>query len=161
LAGPTSVHQILEYNYRCLEWQALRGAGFQGIIYAPEPRGYAHKEDFTDGYILDWKQQRLFTADHPVIWVPREGTEMLGLDTNFMWGFLTGMIYAGIRRPKDIFIGWPDNAERMGLPDYFTRDIAGCKRYDSIRRLCYAVVGKKTPEDILSDARDLDDAIPF
>ena len=43
LVGPTSRHQLLEYNWRCQAVNHLRNAGFKGIIYVPEPRGLLQK----------------------------------------------------------------------------------------------------------------------
>lgn len=89
LAGPTSRRQILEYNWRSEAVALLRAAGFTGYIYVPEPRGEEIDGDFTEkSYIHHWESTRLLGASHPAFWVPRGGSEMFGLNTNFEWGFL-------------------------------------------------------------------------
>jgi hypothetical protein len=148
LAGPTSRHQILEYNCRCQAVAYLREAGFCGIIYIPEPRGLEEKADFTDrAYIHWWESDRLLSCSHPVIWAPRNSDELLGLNTNFEWGWVAREILARGNNAK-IFIGWPDEAERMGLPRHYSYERAGLKRYDTLRRLCFAVMDKVPPEEI-------------
>ena len=147
IAGPTSRHQILEYNYRCEAVAHLREAGFTGYIYVPEPRGKELGDDFTErGYIHKWESDRLFAqATTKIFWIPRMGDELLGLNTNLECGIALGMILAGSK--IDLFVGWPENAERMGLPNHYATELAGQKRYDTLRSMCFAVMGKLSPEE--------------
>ncbi len=160
IAGPTSRHQILEYNYRCEAVGHLREAGFAGYIYVPEPRGKEFADDFTErGYIHKWESDRLFgKATKKVFWIPRMADELLGLNTNLEFGIALGMILAGSR--IDLFVGWPEGAERMGLPNHYSSELASQKRYDSLRSLCFAVMGKLSPEDSWLVEEADDDAQP-
>jgi hypothetical protein len=163
LAGPTSRHQTLEYNWRCEAVAYLREAGFKGFIYVPEPRGLEKKDaDFTDReYIHYWESYRLFGpgmktgATLKVVWIPRDADELLGLNTNLEFGIILGKVSAD--EEMSIFVGWPDLAERMGLPAHYSVVLQGVKRHNTLRRLCYAVMGKVPPEDLV----DLDDDMPF
>ncbi len=146
LVGPTTRMQILELNWRCDAVSYLRAAGFTGYIYAPEPRGTEISSDFTErGYIHRWESSRLFGRAKKVVWVPRNHSELLGLNTNFEWGRISGLIAAGMLDPKDVFIGWPDEAERMGLPRHYSVELDSCTRHEILETLCYAVVGKVPP----------------
>ena len=156
IAGPTSRHQILEYNYRCEAVGHLREAGFAGYIYVPEPRGKEYGDDFTErGYIHKWESDRLFArGTKKIFWVPRKADELLGLNTNLEFGIALGMILAGSR--IDLFVGWPESAERMGLPNHYATELATQKRYDSLRSMCFAVMNKLSPEEswLIDDEED-------
>lgn len=163
LAGPTSWLQILEFNWRCKAVELLREAGFEGWIYVPESRGLKKEGDFPDrAYIHYWESDRLFGpymkfgTTKKIVWIPRNSGELLGLNTNLELGLMLGMIAAG--RETSLFVGWPVDAARMGLPDHYSVVRQGVKRHDTLRHLCYAVVGKVPPEDLV---QDLDDDFPF
>ncbi len=147
IAGPTSRHQILEYNYRCEAVGHLREAGFAGFIYVPEPRGRGERGDFTDrANIHHWESSRLCAPKtKKVFWVPRMADELLGLNTNLEFGIALGMLLSGSR--IDLFVGWPESAERMGLPNHYATELAMQRRYDSLRSMCFAVMNKLPPEE--------------
>lgn len=150
IAGPTSRHQILESNYRCEAVELIREAGFRGYIYCPEPRGLEHGADFTDrSYIHKWESSRLFAPKTlKMFWIPRKADELLGLNTNLEFGIALGMIFAHMPGARvQTFIGWPDEAERMGLPNHYAVLLAGLKRYKLLKDLCVAVAeaGKAFP----------------
>lgn len=150
IAGPTSRHQILEYNYRSEAVGHLREAGYAGFIYVPEPRGKEFVDDFTErGYIHKWESDRLFAkATKKVFWIPRMADELLGLNTNLEFGIALGMLLAGSR--MNVFVGWPESAERMALLNHYSTKLAGQKRYDSLRSMCFAIAGKRSPRRILA-----------
>jgi hypothetical protein len=146
LAGPTPRRQTLELNWRCEAVSLVRAAEFTGYIYVPEPRGTEIATDFTErGYIYRWESSRLFGRAKKLIWVPRNAGELLGLNTNFEWGRTSGMIDSGKLDPNDVFIGWPDEAERMGLPRHYSIELDGCVRHMTLEATCYAAVGKVPP----------------
>lgn len=135
LNGPTSRHQILEFNHRCLSVKYLRDAGFTGWIYAPEPRGYEEPGDFTErGYIHEWESCRRFSASCNSFWIPRDGNELLGLNSNLELGIDLGKLLAGMQNQK-VFIGWPDDAQRMALPSHY-RQLAGQTLYRNQQVMC-------------------------
>ena len=158
IAGPTSRHQILEYNYRSEAVGHLREAGFTGYIYVPEPRGKEFGDDFTErGYIHKWESDRLFAkGTKKVFWIPRMADELLGLNTNLEFGIALGMLLAGSY--IDLFVGWPESAERIGLPNHYSTELAGQKCYDSLRNMCFAIAGKISPEDSMLDDEQGDSA---
>lgn len=149
LAGPTSTRQILEYNWRCKAVAYLREAGYEGIIYVPEPRGTEVLGDFSKEYIIHWSSERLLSPGYKVFWIPRNNNDLFGTDTKFELGVFTGQALFGTVKPN-IFVGWPAHAERMGLPAHYALERAGMKHYVSLRTLCFAVMGIEPPEDFLS-----------
>ena len=152
LAGPTSRRQILEYNWRSEAVALLREAHFPGVIYVPEPRGEEDEGDFTEkSYIDRWWSDRLLSASHSVFWVPRQGVEMLGLNTNFEWGFMTAkfLFMQEQAESQELFVGWPDGAERMGLPNHYISDIAKLRRFRTLSSLCYTITSKSVLSEML------------
>jgi len=142
LAGPTSRNQIVECNWRSEAVAYLREAGFSGYIYAPEPRGEEKRGDFTErSYIHRWESDRLLSASRPTFWIPRNSGELLGLNTNLELGIFIGKVLFTGQNPT-VFIGWPDDAKRMGLPSHYAVEIAGCLRFKTLKSLCNAVAGK-------------------
>jgi len=143
LVGPTSRHQFAECNWRCQAVNYLRNGGFKGIIYVPEPRGLKQKAgDFTDkGYAHRWESTRLLSAVKVAAWIPRDSGELLGLNTNLELGiFLGKLLYA--KEKLEFFVGWPPEAERMGLPNHYAVELAKCRRYETLIELCQAVAAK-------------------
>lgn len=142
LGGPTSRHQFISCNWRGAAVAYLREAGFRGYIYIPEPRGEEISTDFTErSYIHNWESDRLLYATHQVFWIPRKADELLGLNTNLELGICIGkMLFA--KGKSSLFIGWPPEAERMGLPNHYAVELCGCHRYTNLKDLCYAVAGK-------------------
>jgi len=152
LAGPTSRNQILECNWRCEAVRMLREAGFIGWIFCPEPRGQELANDFTErSYIHTWESSRLMCANHVTFWIPRKADELLGLNTNLELGIFLGMLIAHnelrktpFDKPKGRFVrqivhvGWPSQAERMGLPKHYV-EIAGLNYHTELLSLCKAI----------------------
>lgn len=139
LAGPTSRHQLIEYNWRCEAVSHLRQSGFRGFIFVPEPRGGEREGDFTErGVIHQWEASRLLSSSQVLFWIPRDKNELLGLNTNLELGIFIGRVLFS-KLPTNVFIGWPNNAERMGLPEYYATELAGLKRYETLEELCSVV----------------------
>ncbi len=146
LAGPTSRNQILEYNWRCEAVALLRTYGFHGWIYCPEPRGLELAEDFTErSYIHTWESDRLMKATHVAFWVPRKADELLGLNTNLELGVYIGKKLARQLNHQKLFIGWPHNAERMGLPRHYT-EMSETSIHHELLDLCKAIA--ETPRSV-------------
>lgn len=139
LNGPTSRRQIPELNHRCLSVKYLREAGFTGWIFAPEPRGRGVAGDFTErGPIYEWESSRRFTATCNSFWVPRDKGELLGLNTNFEWGFNTAQVMFDPtfrENGKFMVVGWPEHAERMGLPKHYSEG-ANIPIFGNQRSMC-------------------------
>jgi hypothetical protein len=143
LAGPTSRHQLIEYNWRSSAVYLLRKADFQGFIFVPEPRGEEVAGDFTErDFIHRWESSRLLSSSRVLFWIPRKEDELLGLNTNLELGIFIGRALLS-RNSSSVFIGWPDGAERMGLPEHYAIELAGFERYKTLEELCLAVAGKK------------------
>lgn len=125
LNGPTSRRQILELNHRCVTVRLLREAGYEGWIHVPEPRGQEIRGDFTEkAYIHHWESSRRFNAACNCFWVPRDNGELLGLNTNFEWGFSAAQAMFDRQFQsggKSVVVGWPEYAERMGLPAHYSQ----------------------------------------
>ncbi|MCF7815793.1 MAG: nucleoside 2-deoxyribosyltransferase domain-containing protein [Candidatus Pacebacteria bacterium] len=142
MAGPTSRHQILEHNWRCLAVYYLRRAGFRGYIYVPEPHGQEQSGDFTEkSFIHYWESSRLNDAKCVAFWIPRKADELLGLNTNLELGIFLGK-YSNLskeEKEKKLFIGWPRDAERMGLPHHYAHELGEHRIYQEIKQLCEAI----------------------
>lgn len=143
LAGPTSRNQILECNWRCEAVQLLRSCGFHGWIFCPEPRGQEFAGDFTErSYIHEWESNRLMNATHVAFWIPRKADELLGLNTNLELGIFLGIAFANSLAGQRLFVGYPPNAERMGLPKHYAK-MAGIHTHSELSYLCEEIA--KTP----------------
>lgn len=143
LAGPTSRNQLLEYRWRCKAVAYLRESGFDGYIFVPEPRGQEKQGDFTErGYIHHWESTRLMAASHVLFWIPRDDSELLGLNTNLELGIFLGISISANERGLEFFgIGWPDDAKRMGLVRHYMAR-AGYQRFETLRGLCVAAANQ-------------------
>lgn len=139
LNGPTSRRQILEFNHRCVSVMFLRQAGYKGWIYVPEPRGQEMPGDFTEkAYIHRWESLRRFSTTCNCFYVPRDDGELLGLNTNFEWGFNTAQAMYDqqfIEDGKSVVVGWPEYAERMGLPKHYSEK-AQLPIFDDQKSMC-------------------------
>ena len=144
LAGPTSRNQILECNWRCEAVALLRTCGFHGWIFCPEPRGQELASDFTErSYTHEWESNRLMNATHVAFWIPRKADELIGLNTNLELGIFLGMGISKSLDGKKLFVGWPNHAERMGLPTHYAK-MAGFQAHSELMSLCKAVADSKT-----------------
>lgn len=148
LAGPTSRKQVLECQWRAQAVAFLRKRGFKGWIYCPEPRGLELDDDFTErSYIHRWESSRLVTpttcAEHAVFWIPRKADELLGLNTNFELALFIGMRMMTSNWSRNrLFVGWPDGAERMGLPHHYMNEVNQL-RYSDLDSLCADLVANR------------------
>lgn len=143
LAGPTSRSQSLESNWRCEAVMRLRAYGFDGHIFVPEPRGEADHSDFTEKeQVYLWESSRLMSADFVVFWIPRNASDLVGLNTNLELGIFLGKAMSRNLEPQRLFIGWPVNAERMGLPDHYTK-MAKQKIFHDLEEFCDLVAQNK------------------
>ena len=55
---------------------------------------------------------------------------------------MLGMIFSSKKTPEESFVGWPPEAERMGLPHHYVVERAKCRRYETLIDLCQAVAAK-------------------
>jgi hypothetical protein len=144
LAGPTSRHQVLECQWRAQAVSLLRHYGFEGWIFCPEPRGIELSSDFTErSYIHKWESDRLMGARHVAFWIPRKADELLGLNTNFELGMSVKRAELDENYRRKLFVGWPHEAERMGLPNHYM-EMAGFYRYTTLEELCQTVESSRT-----------------
>ena len=143
LYGPTSRNFLLEFAWRPNAHHLLRTLGYKGWIFVPEPRGMEEPGDFTDrGYIHEWESKRGDVATELAFWIPRNSHELLGLNTNLELGRIIGLVEANVLNKKRVFIGWPETAERMGLPNHYSAVRLGLKRYPTMPELCRAIAQK-------------------
>jgi hypothetical protein len=77
-----------------------------------------------------------------MFWVPRKANELLGLNTNLELGIFLGIAIANQLDGQKLHIGWPLNAERMGLPKHYA-NMVGIKPYDDIDLLCLDIARNK------------------
>ena len=143
LAGPSSREDILEYKWRAFAVHYLRSAGFEGIIYIPEPRenDWTFKETF-QGKIVAWESERLLSASLAFVWLPRHQTQLPGRVTNTELGFLAGMAYADPDKFKDRFIfGCPPDAWKINSETHWA-GLAGTQRHTDLKEMCESAAGR-------------------
>jgi hypothetical protein len=145
LAGPTSRNQVLECQWRAQAVHHLRqDYDYDGWIFCPEPRGLEYEGDFTERkYIHKWESDRLKAARHTAFWIPRKADELLGLNTNLELGMSIKQAELDESYRKRLFVGWPHEAERMGLPNHYM-EIAGVYRYTTLEELCQTIGSSHT-----------------
>lgn len=134
LAGPTRRDSHYDYSWRKTAVDILyEKTNFDGVIYIPE---LYEKRKFENREIekqTRWEWDCLDAAGIIVFWVPRELPDMPAFTTNIEFGIYTE------KKPKQIVLGYPENAEKMRYLK---------QRYD-------AVVGRKihhTLENTLIEA---------
>lgn len=143
LAGPSSRDDILEFKWRAFAVHYLREAGFQGIIYVPEPRenDWNFKDTF-HGRIVEWESIRLLHASIAFVWVPRHQAQLPGRVTNTELGFLSGMAYAAPEKFKDrLVFGCPADAWKVNSEMHWT-GLAGIRPFDDLQLMCKHVQTK-------------------
>lgn len=144
LAGPTSRNQVLHCNWRAQAVSLLRHYGFKGWVFCPEPRGLEIAGDFTErSYIHKWESDRLMNATQVAFWIPRKADELLGLNTNLELGIFLGMAIANQLDGQKLSVGWPHEAERMGLPNHYM-EMARIYRYTTLEKLCQTIANDST-----------------
>ena len=137
LAGPSSRDDVLEFKWRAFAVHYLRTAGFQGVIYIPEPKenDWSFKETF-QGRIVEWESKRLLLASIAFVWVPRHQIQLPGRVTNTELGFLSGMAYAAPERFKDrLVFGSPREAWKVNSEIHWA-SLAGVQAVDDLRSMC-------------------------
>lgn len=78
------------------------------------------------------------TVSHVLFWIPRDDSELLGLNTNLELGiFLGRAMFARESLPEFLGIGWPDGAKRMGLVRHYVTE-AGIQHFGTLESLCVA-----------------------
>jgi len=99
LVGPTPRTHTGGESWRPAMIEALERAGYDGVVYVPEPGDGSWDHDYTTQ--TRWEQRFLHAADLIIAWVPRDLKTMPAFSTNVEFGaFLdSGKLLYG--RPKD------------------------------------------------------------
>jgi len=84
LAGPTPRSKEVQ-SWRPEAIEFLKEAGFDGVVFSPEPRGTGWHGEYTDQ--IEWEEQCLHRADCILFWIPRNLKTLPGFTTNDEWGF--------------------------------------------------------------------------
>ena len=83
LAGPTPRAQDVQ-SWRPGACKLLKEAGYDGVVFSPEPRNGKWQGEYTDQ--VEWEERCLHMADCILFWVPREIEKMPAFTTNTEWG---------------------------------------------------------------------------
>ena len=121
LAGPTRRNSHYENSYRKEIVRLYEEAGFNGIIYVPE---IFEKRTFHESEIekqTRWEWTCLDAAGIILFWVPRRLPDMPAFTTNVEFG-----IYIE-KKPKQVVLGYPKNAEKMRYLKLKYEDATGRK----------------------------------
>ena len=143
LAGPSSREDVLEFKWRSLAVHYLRKAGFQGIIYVPEPRenDWSFKENFGQ-QVVEWESTRLLSASITFSWIPRHQTQLPGRVTNTELGFHLGMAYASPEKFKErVIFGCPPDAWKVKSEKHWA-SLANLEPFDNLQLMCEHVAAK-------------------
>ena len=116
LAGPTPRSQeVASWRPECL--RLLEQRGYDGVVFAPEPRGGERFSDY-DAQV-EWEKTHLRMADVIVFWVPRDLETLPAFTTNIEWGmwYDSGKAVFGAppSAPKNTYFRY--FAERSGVPN--------------------------------------------
>lgn len=108
LAGPTP-RDAATPSWRPEALRLLAAAGFDGVVFVPEPRDGAWARDY-HGQIA-WEEAHLHMADVVLFWLPRELGRMPGLTTNDEWGVH--------KDSGKVVFGAPPGAEKVRYQQYY------------------------------------------
>lgn len=117
LAGPTPRGDGKSWRAEAIEY--LKGIGYDGHVFIPEPRDGAWAEDYLDQ--LSWEEDGLNRADCIVFWVPRDmtgetyGVKMPALTTNDEWGWW--------KDSGKVVFGAPDWAEHVRYQQHYAKEL--------------------------------------
>lgn len=146
LFGPTSRDGVPDYMWRKDQVFFLRHFGFKGIIFVPESRGYSYlvrkgEVDFTDSQkIYTWEHDAGIIATYKSVWIPRNTQQLLALTTNRELGQLLGRAEYDKKLSDNLFIGWPEDAVKMGSMNYeLIKARVGCRggsHFKTLEDLC-------------------------
>lgn len=124
LAGPTPRSEGVK-SWRPDALRELRSAGYDGVVFVPEPRDSSWSRDY-DAQI-GWEDRHLNMADVILFWVPRDLATLPAFTTNVEFGFWAdsgkAVFGAPLREGGDEF---PKNrylrhySEQFGLPSKHT-----------------------------------------
>lgn len=93
---------------------ALEEAGYDGVIFSPEPRGEFNST--YDGQVA-WEKKHLEMADLILAWVPRQSPSMPAFTTNVEFGKYVGS--------NKLLYGRPSWAEKVRYLDWMYMDVHG------------------------------------
>lgn len=143
LAGPSSRQDVLEYKWRAFAVHYLRKAGYQEVIYVPEPRenDWSFKETFPMK-IVKWESDRLLSCSMKMFWIPRHEIQLPGRVTNTELGFFSGAMFAAPEKFKDrVVMGCPSDAWKVNSEKHWTA-IGGVEQFSDLEAMCNYVLHK-------------------
>jgi 8-oxo-dGTP pyrophosphatase MutT (NUDIX family) len=117
LAGPTPRGDGKSWRAEAIEY--LKGIGYSGHVFIPEPRDGAWAEDYIDQ--VEWEDNGLNRADVIVFWVPRDltgetyGCKMAALTTNDEWG--------DWKNSGKVVFGAPSWAEHVRYQQHYAKEL--------------------------------------
>ena len=119
LAGPTP-RELETKGWRPEALELLKGLGYDGHVFVPEPRDGKFTGDYVDQ--VEWETNALNQADIIVFWVPRDMETMPALTTNIEWGIWadTGKCVLGTPAGAEHvrYLQWM--ASKLKVPNYST-----------------------------------------
>lgn len=118
LAGPTiRGHQAhLQPSWRYEAVEILKSIGFNGDVIIPEFSDVTKPDLGNESWIVPWEYSGLKLAHSILFWIPRT-KELIGLNTNFEFGFWLG------KHKEKITYGRPDGSYRNLYLDIMWREI--------------------------------------
>lgn len=108
LAGPTPRDADIA-SWRPEALRLLAEAGFDGVVFVPEPRDGSWARDYQGQ--VEWEETHLQMADVVLFWVPRELRSMPAFTTNDEWG--------AYKHTGKVVFGAPPGAEKIRYQQYY------------------------------------------
>lgn len=110
LAGPTPRSQTVP-SWRPEAIELLKKAGYDGIVFSPEPRDGNWQGEYTDQ--IEWEERCLNMAGCILFWIPRNLKTLPGLTTNDEWG--------AWKASGKVVFGAPPDAPKVSYQRYYAR----------------------------------------
>jgi ADP-ribose pyrophosphatase YjhB (NUDIX family) len=130
LVGPTPRSETGGESWRPAMIDALREAGYDGVVYVPETEDGKWKHSYLDQ--IAWEQKYLHQCDCLVAWIPRELQKMPAFTTNVEFG---EFVHSG----KMVY-GRPMQAPKTRYLDVLYEEATGSKPWESIQAVAEVAV---------------------
>jgi 8-oxo-dGTP pyrophosphatase MutT (NUDIX family) len=130
LVGPTPRAETGGESWRPAMIEALRQAGYDGVVYVPETEDGQWKHSYTDQ--IAWEQKYLHQCDVVIAWVPRDLETMPAFTTNVEFG---EFVASG-----KLIYGRPDGAPKTRYLDALYEEHTLGKPYRTLDELAMIAV---------------------
>lgn len=133
--SPNDLPARLRQHWRAAMLEALYVAGYDGVVFIPEPENGKWPEDYLDQ--VEWEQKYIEQADLVLAWVPRDLTGMPAFTTNVEFG--------EILASGKLIYGRPEGAPKTRYLDARYKAVWGREPLSSLEGMAKAAVARLGP----------------